>query len=160
MSQGGGAKPTLVLRAGNLWFILYGGGSDPEHVFKFWYNKSTLNEELYKNNLTMILKMPFSGGSNPWFTLFKEPGHNWLSLWWNISQMSIFETKIESSFCKNMARSLWKPIFRGLQGAVPPDLPPCRGLTVTIFQYNQYYPSEQHFKNPELSIFENMTRIL
>ena len=36
-----------------------------------------------------------------------------------------------------MARILKKPVFRGFQGVVPPDLPPSGGLTDTGFPYDE-----------------------
>ena len=36
-----------------------------------------------------------------------------------------------------MARILEKPVFRGFQGVVPPDLPPSGGLTATGFPYDE-----------------------
>ena len=45
--------------------------------------------------------------------------------------------KPEVSIFRNMARILEKPVFRGFQGAVPPDLPPSGGLTATGFPYDE-----------------------
>ena len=36
-----------------------------------------------------------------------------------------------------MAKILEKPVFRGFQGVVPPDLPPSGGLTATGFPYDE-----------------------
>ena len=52
------------------------------------------------------------------------------------------------------------PWLLAINPPVPPDLPPERGLTVTDFQYDNYYPNEQLSKKPEVSIFENMAKIL
>ena len=51
--------------------------------------------------------------------------------------MSNSEKKLEVSILRNMARILEKPVFRGFQGAVPPDLPPSGGLTATGFPYDE-----------------------
>ena len=52
-------------------------------------------------------------------------------------QMGNSEKKIEVSRLNYMARILKTPVFRGFQGAVPPDLPPSGGLTATGFPYDE-----------------------
>ena len=63
-----------------------------------------------------------------------------------------------------MARILEKPVFRGFQGVVPPDLPPSGPFRVSdpmceliIFKLHQ---NEDLCKKLEVSILKNMDRIL
>ena len=51
--------------------------------------------------------------------------------------MRSYAKKPEVSIFRNMARILEKPVFRGFQGVVPPDLPPSGVLTATGFPYDE-----------------------